>query len=591
MRWLGGAATAREVGLLRVFVCLLLWFSVVREDLASIAVFPREMALPRGIMRLFWDYVPGYYTLGQTAWMLNALEWLTGGFLLLAGAGLLTRLTVPIAFVCYVIFAGMVREYFFIFHQNLIPMLMLGVMAFLPVGDSYSIDRLIRLARDRPVRDDQTPSVSYGLMRAAIWSPLAFGYFAAGVSKMLAAGIGWANADAMQYRVIEVAVAPMHMEFSFANQIAALPSWMFVMMGLATLVSETGYPVIYISRTARWIVPVLTVGMHTGIFILQRILFLDLVLLQFCILPWQSIYPRLRQWLLARGAAATVLFDGWCPLCRRTVRVLGACDLFELVTFHDFRTSGVGAFAAGTTEARLRERLEVEMAVQARGGLRFGLDGYARLLLRLPLLWPLLPVLWVPGFSHAARGTYTAVAARRQSLLQCSHACLVGETPALHSLASAFAPAPAPRPYRRVLAGAAVLYLIIIVFRIEYYPLTALQMFTDTNREDSVHYAQLVAVYSDGHRERYFPENDAGILADLSDTRYRFRFIEGIEHRDPYVLQVYQKLMARHNMRAPAHLQIERIELERWAWNFKRDPGDLSRGSVTRRFAVERSSY
>jgi predicted DCC family thiol-disulfide oxidoreductase YuxK len=588
LRWLGGMATAREIGLLRAFVCLLLWFSVVREDLASIAVFPREMAMPRGIMRLFWQYVPGYYSLGETAWMLNAFEWITGGFLLLAAVGLFTRVTVPVAFLCYVVFAGLVREYFWIFHQFLLPMTMLGIMSVLPCGEACSVDRLIRLARNAPVPDDGTPTVAHGLMRAAIWSPLAFGYFAAGVSKVLAAGIGWADGEAMRYRIIEVAVSPMHLEFTFANQIAALPSSLFLVMGLLTLVSELGYPIIYVSRISRRIVPIVVAGMHVGIFILQRILFLDLILLQLIVFPWSTVYRRLRQWLVSRGATATVLFDGWCPLCRRTVRVLSGCDLFGLLAFHDFRAGGLAPFAAGTDEGRLRDLLETEMAVYSGSGRRFGFDAYRTLATRLPIAWPLLPFAWIPGFSHAGRAVYAFVASRRTSLLHCAESC---DLSAIRepSLPAPVASTRSTGPYWAVLASAAVVYATIIAFRIEYYPLTALQMFTDTRSDvEAVEYPKLVAVYADGNRERYFPENDAGILADLSDTRYRFRMIEGIESGDPYVRTVYRALIARHNERSSVDRQIERIELEQWAWNFRRNPDDASRGTVMRTIAIER---
>jgi len=108
-----------------------------------------------------------------------------------------------------------------------------------------------------------------------------------------------------------------------------------------------------------------------------------------------------------------VLYDGQCPLCRRTQRLLQALDLFARLDFHDFRRLDLAAHAAEHGIAITPEELEQEMAVHRSGTRRSGFDAARSLAWSLPALWPLAPLLHLPGAARPGRAIYRWIALNR----------------------------------------------------------------------------------------------------------------------------------------------------------------------------------
>ncbi len=135
----------------------------------------------------------------------------------------------------------------------------------------------------------------------------------------------------------------------------------------------------------------------------------------------RSLSHRLRS-----AAHLTVLYDGWCSLCSRSVRRLGRLDLLSLVRFVSFRDPGV-LERYRVDPARAERRV---LAVDARGCIREGADVMVQIALRSPLLWPVLPVL-AAGRLLVGQRLYDAVARRRVLLLpgSCVGHCGPGEQP------------------------------------------------------------------------------------------------------------------------------------------------------------------
>jgi len=107
----------------------------------------------------------------------------------------------------------------------------------------------------------------------------------------------------------------------------------------------------------------------------------------------------------------TVLFDGGCPLCRRTVRALRAIDWFGRLHFVDGTDAVARArIAPGLTEAEILVEMFV---VDSRGQRHGGYDGYLRLARAVPLLWPFALLGPAPGLRVAGDRLYRLVAANR----------------------------------------------------------------------------------------------------------------------------------------------------------------------------------
>lgn len=106
-----------------------------------------------------------------------------------------------------------------------------------------------------------------------------------------------------------------------------------------------------------------------------------------------------------------VLFDGACPLCRRTVRVLRRLDWFGRLTFADATDDALRHRHAPGLD---RAAALTEMYVVDTAGVRTaGFDGYLRLARAVPILWVSRWIGLIPPVTWLGRRIYGAVAARR----------------------------------------------------------------------------------------------------------------------------------------------------------------------------------
>ena len=113
-----------------------------------------------------------------------------------------------------------------------------------------------------------------------------------------------------------------------------------------------------------------------------------------------------------------VLFDGGCPLCRRTVRQLRAVDWLGRLRFVDGTDANMRErFAPGLTEAALLVQMYV---VDARGSRYAGFEGFLRIGSVVPLLWPLSIMGRLPGIRSLGHIVYRAIAANRVRRGRCT---------------------------------------------------------------------------------------------------------------------------------------------------------------------------
>jgi predicted DCC family thiol-disulfide oxidoreductase YuxK len=113
-----------------------------------------------------------------------------------------------------------------------------------------------------------------------------------------------------------------------------------------------------------------------------------------------------------------VLFDGGCPLCRRSVRQLRSIDWRHRLRFVDgTNASNREEFAPGLTEAALL----VEMYVVDPQGNRYaGYEGYLQIARVVPLLYPFWIVGRLPGIRALGHAIYRTIAANRVRRGRCT---------------------------------------------------------------------------------------------------------------------------------------------------------------------------
>ena len=271
-------ARPSDLGAIRVLVGSVLLISTLWEDLASTAALPRAMMDPIGIMQVL-ALVPGYTWFTGSAAALQAFEWATALVLLFATIGWKTRWTVPLAAMMYLVLGGLLRQYAWFYHTGLIPLYLLIVLAFLPAGHGWSIDRELRRRRGKDVTPD-LPSRRFGWARYAVWTAITLPYFAAGISKLRNGGLDWWEASNFKFILYQSALRPMEFDFDLSLAFATWPDSFFEVLAISALLGEVLYLLNLFSRRARWILPATMMLMHVGILLLQNILFFDLILLQ-----------------------------------------------------------------------------------------------------------------------------------------------------------------------------------------------------------------------------------------------------------------------------------------------------------------------
>jgi predicted DCC family thiol-disulfide oxidoreductase YuxK len=345
------------------------------------------------------------------------------------------------------------------------------------------------------------------------------------------------------------------------------------------------------SRTSRRILPAVGILMHIGIVFLQNIVFLDLTLLLFIFYDFREIRQRIGQWA-GRAGPITLLYDGMCPFCGRTVRILRSMDLFRRIKFEDFRSVDLAVFnhrhAAGVTRAAL----ENEMFVCARGKGYSGFEAYRVLALALPPLWPVAPLLFVPGAATLGTVVYGYIARNRRALVKCDVACSMENAPSENPVLSD------AKHSRRLAWACGITIAAIIAFqgffwlnRIEFYPFTSVQMFTG-KPGTVVTYYKTLGHWESGRVSPLYLEDTLGVMSINSRYEGLFDLCFGDATQSELCRKTVSILGSAYNGKAHSDDKLTQLEIQRWKWDFGAKPRDPGYGELDARFvgAVRRDA-
>ena len=113
-----------------------------------------------------------------------------------------------------------------------------------------------------------------------------------------------------------------------------------------------------------------------------------------------------------------VLFDGGCPICRRTVRTLRRLDWLERLQFADATDEEIRRRLAPALT--LDEAMRQMNVVDGRGRLSGGFDAQLRIARRVPALWLFGVLGALPGVCQIGSAVYRYIAAHRKRQGVCS---------------------------------------------------------------------------------------------------------------------------------------------------------------------------
>ncbi|HVE78259.1 MAG TPA: DCC1-like thiol-disulfide oxidoreductase family protein [Gemmatimonadaceae bacterium] len=308
-------------------------------------------------------------------------------------------------------------------HPEGLMMIALWLLALSPAGRASSVDELRarldatrRTLTFRPARpEDDLDEMARWPLRTVQWL-LVLAYLSAGLSKLVVGGMAWFSPATLQYYLIRDSLrwnAPLGVELAGHPVLVALAA-------VGTVAFELTFAVaVLVPR----VTPFYLVGgalLHTGIFVAQHAPFF-----QFIALYVVFIRPR---WRRIRSRAAprplTVVYDGACPLCLRTMTALDFLDGGGRLRYVDFERDWETAVGVvpGLTPPAAREAIHV---VTPDGAVHRGFDAFHALARALPTLRPAGALMSLPPVSRIGRAVYARVAARRARVACTTESCRI----------------------------------------------------------------------------------------------------------------------------------------------------------------------
>ena len=237
-------------------------------------------------------------------------------------------------------------------------------------------------------------------------------YFYTALAKISSRG-NWLSENPWWYLMNEPAGSVVK-EFWLRPFLAARPDLCYA-IGISVIVMEFSLSVLWFLPKIRigaifigWVFHVLllwTLHVPTIFFFLfppQMLLFID----PRNITRW---IDQKREKAKCRGRAK-LIFDGNCHFCRESVRMLLVLDLFGYLETVDFNQWKTEDFPAGLDCDICK--LEIKLA-EPDGTISGGFFAFRRLALKLPLLYPCAPLLYLPGAAFLGVRAYEWVAKHR----------------------------------------------------------------------------------------------------------------------------------------------------------------------------------
>jgi predicted DCC family thiol-disulfide oxidoreductase YuxK len=153
--------------------------------------------------------------------------------------------------------------------------------------------------------------------------------------------------------------------------------------------------------------------MQFGIAVLMGPNFYQMIICQLLWVPWDRVVSAATSKMRFKEKY-TVLYDGACGLCGRTIEILQSLDLLGGIEYMDAVKDWPSIRRRFSTLSQ--EQCLADMHVIApKGQVYSGFYGYRALCKVLPLGWLVLPLLYLPGVPAVGMRVYRAVAAGRHN--------------------------------------------------------------------------------------------------------------------------------------------------------------------------------
>lgn len=412
-RFLFASAAPLNLAVLRVVAFGMLLYLLHSERVLYYASWSRDMYQWPALAGLFYKYLP------ITPEVVGPALTIATVTTVMAIVGLFTRTSAVVSVLLGYYLIGIPQLSGKVNHLHHV-MMITAVLACSRCGDAFSFDAVWRAIRraDRGEVAPVGPAVRYGMPIRLAMVVLALVYFFPGFWKIASNGPQWVFSNNLENHMLQkwfeletyTPPIPIH-EMPFSGPGGALFAVVF----------ELGFPLALLWGWSRLTWGAMGLLFHNLTNVLMKISFVTLQSMYVVFVDWQRLFAWVGNRLFAEPIR--VLYDGNCGLCRRTMGVLGVFDWFQqLRPVNALDRSRVESEGLGyLDDADLMQDMHAAWRAGDDWRDARGYAAYQAIAWRVPLLWPVAPLLYLPPVAAVGRGVYRRVADSR--------ACRVPSTP------------------------------------------------------------------------------------------------------------------------------------------------------------------
>jgi predicted DCC family thiol-disulfide oxidoreductase YuxK len=427
-------ARVRDLAYLRiaiVFVLLAdaLWPGNIGDQL-RLARLPDEWFVPIPALKLLmlplgWGVRPSALMI-VVAWIVCGVA----GFAALIGA--YTRWSLAIFATASTLLLAHFYSYGTMRHPQAAATIVLWMLILTPSGGALSLDAMRTRVAESRGRERFEAATAEAMSRDARWPIrvvqwlLVAVYLSAALSKLRLGKAAWLNGYTMSYYLLVDGIGhsiPLSVALAHVH-------WVGIAVASLALAFELTFVVCVLFPRAAPAYLATGGALHTGICLLMRAPFFQFVALYAAFA--EPLREQRRRWTASRAReghvaparAWTLVYDGYCPLCIRTMTQLDVLDGARRLRYVDLERESTRAreLLPNVSLDAMREQMAV---VTPDGRVMRGFFAFREVSRRLPALWMLVLLMYLPGAEWAGTRVYAWVAANRARRLCEGDACVV----------------------------------------------------------------------------------------------------------------------------------------------------------------------
>jgi len=332
-------------------------------------------------------------------------------FCLTAAAGFYTRFSALMAAVLGFYVLGIPQFFGKVNHYNHLIWFCL-VFSVSRAGDFFSVDAIVRAIRKPELIP--VPSALYTLSIRSVWILIGIIYFFPGLWKFYDSGYAWFFGENLRLKLFASWFWRPH--WTPPILLTDYPT-VCRLLGMGTAFFELSFIAMIFLPRLRTFAVLGGLLFHNLTYVFMSILFFYLQICYVVFFNWHKIFQRAARFFFKKDMI--ILYDGNCRLCQRTIAVLRVTDLFQHVNY------------VNVLEPQGRTVLDKHNIDQGRAlktmhvicgeKIDEGFLAYRTIAFRYPLLWPILPFLFVWPVPLIGKKIYQHIAESRHCSLPFSH--------------------------------------------------------------------------------------------------------------------------------------------------------------------------